>query len=64
MLCQPFIVRLQLLLWGIARIDAVHIPRHIQEEFYLILSRLDIAHIENPELLNAFVPGFRHLLVE
>ena len=62
-LSQPIINRLQILIGTVARIDAVHVPRHIQEEFYLILSRLDVAHVQNPELLDALVPSHRHLLI-
>jgi len=64
MLSQPLIVWLQFFLCIVAWIDIVHIPSHIQEEFYLIFSRLDIAHIQNPELLDALVPCHRHLLIQ
>ncbi len=42
----------------------VDIPRHIHEEFGLILGRLDIAHIEYPHLAHTAFVGLAHLLIE
>ena len=45
-------------------VHLVDVPSHVHEKFYLILCRLDVAHIEDPDLLDALVIGELHLLVK